>query len=57
MIEAVDRRNWITVSKITVPLKARTAKVAEVAGAYILTMVLQLMFGHKGNRTYRKNNR
>ena len=52
--------NWITLSKIAVPLKASTAIEAEVAGAYIRTKVPKLIFGQHMNvdmftRCFQKN--
>ena len=49
MIEAVGRGNWITASEMSFLLKVSTAMAAEVAGACILTEVLDLMFGQRIN--------
>ena len=49
VINAFDRENWITISKISVPLKASTAVDAEVVGADILTEVLSLILGQQMN--------
>ena len=51
MITAVDQGSWITVSKISVLLKASTVMAAEVAGANILPDFLGLLFGQKMNVT------
>ena len=50
IINALDRENWITTSKFSVPLKASTAVDAEVVGADILTeVVLSLILGQQMN--------
>ena len=49
MIKAVNRENWITASNMSVPLKLTTAVVAEVAAAYNLTEMLDLMLRQKMN--------
>ena len=41
---------WISVIFLSL-LKVRTAMTAEVAGAYILPQILDLMFGQKKMRT------
>ena len=47
VIKAVDKGSWITISKVAVPLKACTAMAAEIAGAGMLTGVLDLLFDKK----------
>ena len=47
VIKAVDRENWITISKIAVPLNVRTAMAAEIAGAGMLTGALDLFLEKK----------
>ena len=44
VIKGVDRDRWVTISKISVPLKVGTAMAAEVAGVCVLTGVLDLVF-------------
>ena len=44
VIEGVDKGNWIAISTVVVPLDTCSAMTAEVAGACILTNVLNLMF-------------
>ena len=44
MIKGVDRDRWVTINKISVPLKVGTAMAAEVAGVCVLTGVLDLVF-------------
>ena len=43
--KAVHRECWVTVRDISVPLMATTALAADLAGAYILTEVLEVLFG------------
>ena len=54
MIKAVDKafdtELWITISNIAVPLKACTAMAAEIAGASMLTAVLDFLFDKKQSR-------
>ena len=45
--EAVDRGNWITISKFAVPLKACTAMAAEIAGFNMLMAVLDVFSDQK----------
>ena len=40
---------WITISKIAVPRKTCTAMAAEIAGARVLTGLLDLLFDKKLN--------
>ena len=47
MIKAVYREQWITLSKIAVPLRACTAMTAEIAAASVLTEVIDLRFDTK----------
>ena len=47
MIKAVDREQWITLSKIAVPLRACTAMAAEIAAASVLTEVIDLRLTKK----------
>ena len=49
VIKEVDRRNRITVSTISVFVKKSTAMSAEVAGAYILPEILDMMFQQQFN--------
>ena len=44
-IKAVDKDKRITISRIAVPLKMCTAMAAEVAGARVLTGILDLVLG------------
>ena len=44
MIRAFDNKNWITISKIVVPLKACTAMAAELTGVNVFAEVLDLLF-------------
>ena len=44
VIKAVDEDKWMTISDIAAPLKACTAMAAEIAGASVLTGVLDLLF-------------
>ena len=39
MIKVFDKKNWITISKGALPLKARTAMAAEITGVSVLTEV------------------
>ena len=43
VIKAVDRENWMAISKIAVPLNVCTAMAAEIAGASMLTGALDLL--------------
>ena len=47
MIKDVDRKYWITISKIAMPLKACTVMAAEIIGVSVLTEVLDLLFDKK----------
>ena len=47
MIKGVDRDKWITMSNISVPLKACTAIAVDIAGAGMLTGILDLFFDKK----------
>ena len=49
VIKAVDRKNWITISNIAVPLRACTAMAAEITGVSVLTEVLDLLLDEKFN--------
>ena len=43
VIKGVDKDTWITISKIAVPLKTCTAMAAKIAGASVLTGILDLV--------------
>ena len=43
MIKGVDRKKWVTISKIAVPLKVSAAMAAEVVGVCVLTGVFDLI--------------
>ena len=43
VVKVVDRERWVTISKIAILLKAGTAMAAEVAGACVLTGILDLL--------------
>ena len=43
VMRAFDRKNWITISKIVVPLKVCTAIAAELTGVNVLAEVLDLL--------------
>ena len=47
VIKAVYRESWITINKIAVPLKVSTALATEIAGARVLTEVLNLSVERK----------
>ena len=44
VIKGVDRDNWVTISRIAVPLSAGTAMAAEGMGVCVLTEILDLVF-------------
>ena len=44
VVKGVDRNKWVTISKITLPLKVGTAVAAEVVGVCVLTGILDLIF-------------
>ena len=44
MIKAVEKENWITISKIAVPQRRSTATATEIASVFVLTEVLDLSF-------------
>ena len=48
MITAVDRENWITISKVAVPSEVYTT-MAEIAGTSMLTGALELLLVEKFN--------
>ena len=50
VIRAVDRKSWITISKIAVPLTACTAMAVEIAEVNVLTVVRDLLSEQKINR-------
>ena len=45
VINVVDRDKWVTISKIALPLKACITMTAEVVGASVLTVLLDLVLG------------
>ena len=44
VIKGVDRDNWVTISRIAVPLSAGTAMAAEGMGVCVPTEILDLVF-------------
>ena len=44
VIKGCDKERWVTISRIAVLLKVGTAMAAEVAGVFVLTGILDLVF-------------
>ena len=44
VIKGVHRERWVTISKIAIPLKVGAAMAAEIAGACVLTGIIDRIF-------------